>query len=85
MANRKNKGNDMSDNYAMQISVGFTDADVREAMPHLKGAAACVALESIELLLQSYVYEAGCEIISQLLREEGWDINGESFIEMGGW
>ena len=68
-----------------QISVAFTDKDVRDAMPHLKGVAACIALENIDSLLQSYVYEAGCEIMSQLLRDEGWDIGGKSFIEMGGW
>jgi len=75
----------MNDNYAMQISVGFTDTDVREAMPHLKGVAACVALEDIEELFRSYVREAGCEIMAQLLRDAGWDIGGKSFIEMGGW
>lgn len=75
----------MSDNYAIRISVGFTDADVRKAMPHLKGATACVALETIEQLFQSYVYEAGCEILWQLLNDNGWNINGKSFIEMGGW
>lgn len=71
--------------FAMQISVAFTDKDVRDCMPHLKGVAACVALESIEQLLQSYIYEAGCEIMSDLLRNEGWDIGGKSFKEMGGW
>ena len=71
--------------YAMKISVDFTDADVRECMSHLKGVTACIALENIDSLLQSYVYEAGCEIMSQLLRDEGWDIGGKSFIEMGGW
>ena len=72
-------------NFAMQISVAFTDADVRDCMPHLKGMTACIALESIEQLLQSYIYEAGCEIMSQLLREAGWDIGGKQFINMGGW
>ena len=72
-------------NFALQISVAFTDKDVRDAMPHLKGVTACIALENIDSLLQSYVYEAGCEIMSQLLRDEGWDIGGKSFIEMGGW
>ncbi len=71
--------------FAMQISVAFTDTDVRECMPHLKGVTACIALESIEQLLQSYIYEAGCEIMSDLLRNEGWDINGESFKDEGGW
>ena len=72
-------------NYAIQISVAFTDKDIRDAMPHLKGVAVCIALESIEQLFQSYVYEAGCEIMSDILRNEGWDIGGKSFIEMGGW
>lgn len=72
-------------NYAIKISVDFTDADVRECMSHLKGVTACIALENIDSLLQSYVYEAGCEIMSQLLRDEGWDIGGKSFIEVGGW
>ena len=72
-------------NFAIQISVAFTDKDVRDAMPHLKGVAACIALENIDSLLQSYVYEAGCEIMSQLLRDEGWGIGGKSFIDMGGW
>ena len=72
-------------NWVVGISVSFTDKDVHECMPHLKGVTTCVALESIEELLVSYVREAGCEIISQLLRDNGWDINGESFIEMGGW
>ena len=62
-------------NWALQISVVFTD----------KGVTACIALENIDSLLQSYVYEAGCEIMSQLLHDEGWDIGGRSFIEMGGW
>lgn len=69
----------------MRINVAFTDEDIKECMPHLKGEMACIALESIEQLLQSYVYESGCEIMSQLLRKEGWDIGGPSFIEMGGW
>ena len=72
-------------NWALQISVVFTDKDVRDAMPHLKGVTACIALENIDSLLQSYVYEAGCEIMSQLLRDEGWGIGGKSFIDMGGW
>jgi len=71
--------------FAMQISVAFTDKDVRDCMPHLKGAMACVALEEIEELFRSYVRESGCEIMSQLLRDAGWDINGKSFKEMGGW
>lgn len=74
-----------SQDFAMQISVAFTDTDVRNCMPHLKNVTACIALETIEQLFQSYVYEAGCEIMSQLLRDEGWDIGGKSFKEMGGW
>ena len=70
---------------AIQMSVAFTDSDVRDCMPHLKGAIACVALEEIEELFRSYVRESGCEIMSQLLRNEGWGIGGKSFIEMGGW
>jgi Flp pilus assembly protein CpaB len=70
---------------AIQMSVAFTDSDVRDCMPHLKGAMACVALEDIEEIFRSYVRESGCEIMSQLLRSAGWDINGKSFKEMGGW
>jgi len=97
MVKQTNKGDAMNEpeakmkydkskhDWAMQVSVTFTDKDVRDAMSHLKGVTACIALENIDSLLQSYVYEAGCEIMSQLLRDEGWDIGGKSFIEMGGW
>lgn len=71
--------------YAVQMSVAFTDKDVRDCMPHLKGVAAVIALEEIEELFRSYVRESGCEIMSQLLRDAGWDIGGKSFKEMGGW
>jgi hypothetical protein len=54
-------------------------------MPHLKGVMQAIALEDIEELFRSYVREAGCEIMAQLLRDAGWDIGGKSFIEMGGW
>ncbi len=74
-----------AEDYAISISVQFTDTDVKQCMPHLKGVTACIALEHIEYLLQSYVYESGCEIISQLLRDEGWDIGGKQFIDAGGW
>tara|TARA_R110000868_G_scaffold374910_1_gene639367 strand:- start:535 stop:765 length:231 start_codon:yes stop_codon:yes gene_type:complete len=70
---------------AIQMSVAFTDSDVRDCMPHLKGAMACVALEDIETLFRSYLRESGCEIMSQLLRSTGWDVGGKSFKEMGGW
>ena len=71
--------------YAVQMSVAFTDKDVRECMPHLKGVATVLALEEIEELFRSYVRESGCEIMSQLLRDAGWDIGGKQFIDMGGW
>ena len=71
--------------FVIKVSVDFTDRDVRECMSHLKGITACVALESIEELLVSYVRESGCEIMSQLLDNEGWNIGGKSFIEEGGW
>ena len=54
-------------------------------MPHLKGVTTCVALESVEELLVSYVREAGCEILWQLLNDNGWNIGGKNFIEDGGW
>ena len=72
-------------NWVVGISVSFTDKDVRECMPHLKGVTTCVALESVEELLVSYVREAGCEILWQLLNDNGWNIGGENFIEDGGW
>ena len=67
------------------ISVGFEMSDVAQCMPHIKGSMQGVALESIEELFCSYVYEAGCEIMSQLLRDAGWDIGGKAFKEEGGW
>jgi hypothetical protein len=72
-------------NWVVGISVSFTDKDVRECMPHLKGVTTCVALESVEELLVSYVREAGCEILWQLLNDNGWNIGGKNFIEDGGW
>ena len=74
-----------SKNWVVGISISFTDKDVRECMPHLKGVTTCVALESVEELLVSYVREAGCEILWQLLNDNGWNIGGENFIEDGGW
>jgi hypothetical protein len=67
------------------ISVGFECEDAEQCMPHLKGVMQAIALEDIEELFRSYVREAGCEIMSQLLQDAGWDIGGKSFIEMGGW
>ncbi len=67
------------------ISIGFELTDVKECMPHLKGVAQAIALEDIEELFRSYVREAGCEIMSQLLREAGWGIGGKQFVNMGGW
>jgi hypothetical protein len=72
-------------NWVIGISVSFTDKDVRECMPHLKGVTTCVALENVEELLVSYVREAGCEILWQLLNDNGWNIGGKNFIEDGGW
>ena len=67
------------------ISVGFELTYAEQCMPHLKGVMQAVALDDIEELFRSYVREAGCEIMSQLLRDAGWDIGGHAFIEMGGW
>lgn len=72
-------------NWVVGISVSFTDKDVHECMPHLKGVTTCVALESVEELLVSYIREAGCEILWQLLNDNGWNIGGKNFIEDGGW
>ena len=72
-------------NWVVGVSVSFTDKDVRECMPHLKGVTTCVALENVEELLVSYVREAGCEILWQLLNDNGWNIGGKNFIEDGGW
>jgi hypothetical protein len=80
LAQSTNKGDDMT-----AISVGFELTDAEQCMPHLKGVMQAIALEDIEKLFRSYVREAGCEIMSQLLRDAGWDIGGKSFIEMGGW
>ena len=71
--------------FEMQISIPFTDQDVRNCMPHLKGVASVLALEEIEELLRSYVREAGCEIMSQLLRDADWGVGGKQFKEVGGW
>ena len=60
-------------------------SDAEQCMPHLNGVMQAIALEEIEELFRSYVREAGCEIMSQLLRDAGWDIGGKSFKEMGGW
>lgn len=67
------------------IAVWFDDKDVNACMPHLKGVTSAIALEDIQPLLMSYVYEAGCEIMSQLLRDAGWDKGGKQYIEMGGF
>ena len=67
------------------ISVGFELTDAQQCMPHLKGAMQAIALEDIEELFCSYVREAGCEIMSQLLRDAGWYFGVKSFIDMGGW
>jgi hypothetical protein len=80
LAQSTNKGDKMT-----AISVGFELADAEQCMPHLKGVMQAIALEDIEELFRSYVREAGCEIMSQLLRDAGWGIGGKSFIEMGGW
>ena len=74
-----------SKNWVVGISISFTDKDVRKCMPHLKGVTTCVALESVEELLVSYVREAGCEILWQLLNDNGWNIGGDNFIKDGGW
>lgn len=68
----------MSDGY--NTSVSFTDADVKKCMPHIKGVMNVFALQEIEMLLCSYVREAGCEIMSQLLRDAGWDIDGNQYL-----
>lgn len=69
----------------LSVSISFHDTDIKACMPHLKGVDTCIALESIQALLHSYVREAGCEIMSQLLRDEGWDIGGQMFKDSGGW
>ena len=80
LAQSTNKGDAMT-----AISVGFELSDAQQCMPHLKSSMQGVALEDIEELFCSYVYEAGCEIMSQLLRDAGWDIGGKAFKEAGGW
>ncbi|NDA37647.1 MAG: hypothetical protein EBX80_03870 [Acidimicrobiia bacterium] len=67
------------------ISVGFELEDAGQCMPHLKGVTQALALEDIEELFRSYVREAGCEIMWQLLDDAGWNIGGKRFIECGGW
>ena len=63
------------------ISVSFTNDDVTQAAPHLTGALSCVVLEHIDALLTSYIREAGCELISQVVHMTGWDINGALYRE----
>ena len=82
VAHTTNKGDAMG---GLNVGVVFTDRDIREAMPHLKGVTSCIALESIQPLLVSYIRESGCEILWQLLNDEGWNIGGKNFIDDGGW
>ena len=63
------------------VSVGFNGEDATACMPHLKGVLSNIALSSIDELLTSYLYEAGCEIMSQLLYNEGWGIDGALYLE----
>jgi hypothetical protein len=63
------------------ISVGFDSEDAIACMPHLKGVVSVIALSSIDELLTSYLREAGCEIMSQLLHNEGWGIEGAKYQE----
>ena len=67
------------------VSVVFTDVDVNNTMPHLKGVTNAIAMESIRELFESYLIEAGHEIMWQLLNDNGWNIGGQSFIDDGGW
>ena len=67
------------------VSVVFTNVDVMKTMPHLKGISNAVALESIKELFESYLLEAGHEIMWQLLNDNGWNIGGQNFIDDGGW
>lgn len=76
VAQSKNKGNAMT-----YIWVEFDSKDALQCMPHLKGKLASIALASINGLLTSYVREAGCEIMSQLLYNEGWGIEGALYQE----
>ena len=63
------------------VWVVFDNLDATQCMPHLKGKLADVALASIQELLTSYIREAGCEIMSQLLYNEGWGIEGALYQE----
>jgi len=86
LAQSTNKGDVMSMNIGTNIvSVVFTDVDVKKTMPHLKGISNAVALESIRELFESYLREAGHEIMWQLLNDNGWNIGGQNFIDDGGW
>ena len=76
LAQSKNKGNVMN-----SIWVAFDNLDVTQCMPHLEGKVADIAMASIQELLTSYLREAGCEIMSQLLYNDGWGIEGEKFKE----
>ena len=67
------------------VSIVFTDVDVKKTMPHLKGITNAIALESIRELFESYLREAGHEILWQLLNDNGWNIGGQNFIDDGGW
>ena len=63
------------------ISVGFDGEDATACMPHLKGVVSNIALSHISELLTSYLREAGCEIMSQLLYNEGWGVEGARYQE----
>ena len=63
------------------IWVAFDNLDAEQCMPHLTGKLADVALASIQELLTSYLREAGCEIMSQLLYQDGWGIEGAKYQE----
>jgi len=63
------------------VSVGFDGEDAIACMPHLKGVVSVIALASISELLTSYLREAGCEIMSQLLYQDGWGIEGAKYQE----
>lgn len=63
------------------ISVSFTNEDIEAAAKHLKGVLSCVALEDIDELLTSYIREAGCELMLQVLYMKGWDIDGAKYQE----
>ena len=76
MAQSKNKGNGMN-----SIWVAFDNSDATQCMPHLEGKVADIAMASIRELLTSYLREAGCEIMSQLLYNEGWGIEGAKYQE----